>query len=90
MVTARDKYLHEMTARLSSLQLEDAIAHKRGKSVALGSESADSSRTKAAPVAGVRYRSVPVLNGVNFAMSGEVLKELIHECSVPRIEALLP
>jgi aromatic-L-amino-acid decarboxylase len=86
MVAARDKYLRETTSHLSGLELEDAIGHKRSKMVALGSEAAHSSTQKAAQIAGVRYRSVPVLANDNFAMSGEGLEKVIQEVKAQGLE----
>lgn len=86
MVAARDKYLRETTAHLSGIELEDAIAYKRGKLVALGSEAAHSSTHKAALIAGVRYRSVPVTKADNFAMKGETLEEVLKQCKAQGLE----
>ncbi|TVY19983.1 Tyrosine decarboxylase 1 [Lachnellula arida] len=80
MVAARDKYLRETTSHLSGLELEDAIAHKRSKIVALGSEMAHSSTQKAAQICGVRYRSIPVSKEDDFALTGSYLEETIKEC----------
>jgi hypothetical protein len=77
VVAARDKYLRETTSHLSGLDLEDAIAIKRSKLVALGSESSHSSTQKAAQIAGVRYRSVPVTREDGFAMKSEALEEVL-------------
>jgi aromatic-L-amino-acid decarboxylase len=86
MVAARDKYLRETTSHLTGLELEDAIAHKRSRIVALGSEAAHSSTQKAAQIAGVRYRSVPVSKADNFAMTGEGLEKVIKECRAQGLE----
>jgi aromatic-L-amino-acid decarboxylase len=86
MVAARDKYLRETTSHLSGLELEDAIAHKRSKMVALGSEMAHSSTQKAAQIAGVRYRSIPVSKDDGFALIGKNLEETIKECKAQGLE----
>lgn len=86
MVAARDKYLRETTSHLSGLELEDAIAHKRSKIVALGSEAAHSSTQKAAQIAGVRYRSVPVTKEDDFAMTGTHLEEVLKQCKAQGLE----
>jgi aromatic-L-amino-acid/L-tryptophan decarboxylase len=86
MVAARDKYLRETTSHLSSLELEDVIAYKRSKMVALGSEMAHSSTQKAAQIAGVRYRSVPVSKDDEFALTGKYLEETIKECKAQGLE----
>ncbi|KAJ8058889.1 hypothetical protein OCU04_011873 [Sclerotinia nivalis] len=86
MVAARDKYLRETTAGLSGIELEDAIAHKRSKLVALGSEMVHSSTQKATQIAGVRFRSVPVLASNNFAMTGDNLEKVLKECKSQGLE----
>lgn len=86
MVAARDKYLCETTSHLSGLELEDAIAHKKSKMVALGSEQAHSSTQKAAQIAGVRYRSIPVKRENDFAMTGEDMEEVLGQCKAQGLE----
>ena len=86
MVAARDKYLRETTAHLSGLELENAVAHKRSTMVALGSEAAHSSTQKAAQIAGVRYRSVPVSKENNFSMTGADLEEVLEQCKAQGLE----
>ncbi|PQE13454.1 aromatic-l-amino-acid decarboxylase protein [Rutstroemia sp. NJR-2017a WRK4] len=86
MVAARDKYLRETTSNLSGNALEDAIAYKRSKLVALGSELAHSSTQKAAQIAGVRFRSVPVRAEDDFAMTGAGLQTVLEECKAQGLE----
>jgi aromatic-L-amino-acid decarboxylase len=86
MVAARDKYLRETTSHLSGEELEDAIAHKRSKLVALGSEQAHSSTQKAAQIAGVRYRSVPVSISNEFGMTGSALEDVLKRCKSQGLE----
>lgn len=86
MVAARDKYLRETTSHLSGLELEDSIAHKRSKLVALGSEAAHSATQKAAQIAGVRFRSIPVSKESNFALTGEALEETLKQCKAEGLE----
>ena len=86
MVAARDKYLRETTSHLSGLELEDAIAHKRSKMVALGSDMAHSSTQKAAQIAGVRFRSIPVSKENNFALTGADLEEVLLLCNAQGLE----
>ncbi|KAK0101263.1 hypothetical protein ONS95_006442 [Cadophora gregata] len=86
MVAARDKYLRETTAHLAGLELEDAIAYKRGRIIALGSEAAHSATQKAAQIAGVRYRSVPVFKDNGFAMTGSALEDILKECQEQKLE----
>lgn len=86
MVAARDKYLRETTAHLSGEELEDAIAYKRGKLVALGSDQTHSCTQKAALIAGVRYRAVPTSLANDFAMTGEAIKKTIAELKAKGLE----
>jgi aromatic-L-amino-acid decarboxylase len=86
MVAARDKYLRETTSHLSGLELENAVAHKRSTIVALGSEAAHSSTQKAAQIAGVRYRSVPVSKENDFAVTGAALEEVLQQCKAQGLE----
>lgn len=86
MVAARDKYLRETTTYLSGEEKEDAIAQKRGRLVALGSDMAHSSTQKAAQIAGVRYCSVPTSLKDGFAMTGAALQKTIEECKAKGLE----
>lgn len=86
MVAARDKYLREMTQHLTGEEQEDAIAHRRSKLVALGSDMAHSSTQKAAQIAGVRYRSVPTRIEDEFSMTGEALQKTIEQCKAQGLE----
>ncbi|QSZ32374.1 hypothetical protein DSL72_001948 [Monilinia vaccinii-corymbosi] len=86
MVAARDRYLRETTAGLSGIELEDAIAYKRSKLVALGSEMAHSSTQKGSQILGVRFRTVPVQASNDFAMTGEDLEKVLEECRSQGLE----
>jgi aromatic-L-amino-acid/L-tryptophan decarboxylase len=86
MVAARDKYLRETTAHLSDEEKEDAIGYKRAKLIALGSAQSHSSTQKAAQVAGVRYRSVPIGLEDGFEMTGLALQKTIEECNAQGLE----
>jgi aromatic-L-amino-acid decarboxylase len=86
MVAARDKYLRETTAHLTGDARDDAIAHKRGKLIALASDQTHSSTQKAALIAGVRYRAVPTTLANNFALQGEDLAQVIKECRAKGLE----
>ena len=86
MVAARDKYLRETTSHLSGFELEDAIAHRRSKMVALGSDASHSSTQKAAQIAGVRYRSIPVTKETTFALTGPALAEILDQCKAQGLE----
>ncbi|KAH8803204.1 pyridoxal phosphate-dependent transferase [Xylogone sp. PMI_703] len=88
MVAARDKYLRETTAHLSGREQEDAIARKRSTMVALGSTSTHSSTQKAAQIAGVRYRSIPVSRENNFALTAPDLEKAILECKAEGLEPM--
>jgi aromatic-L-amino-acid decarboxylase len=86
MVAARDKYLRETTEHLIGEEREDAIAHRRSKLVALGSDMAHSSIQKAAQIAGVRYRSIPTRLEDGFALTGPALQKTIEECKAKGLE----
>lgn len=86
MVAARDKYLRETTAHLGGEEQEDAIANKRSKLIALGSDQVHSSTQKAAQICGVRYRSVPTSFGDDLAMTGESLRKTLAECKAKGLE----
>jgi len=83
MVAARDKYLRETTSHLSGIELEDAIAHKRSRMVALGSDASHSSTQKAAQIAGVRFRSIPVTKETNFAAGAALVCPEYHHITEP-------
>jgi aromatic-L-amino-acid/L-tryptophan decarboxylase len=86
MVAARDKYLREATPGLSGEELEDAIAMKRSKLVALGSAATHSATKKAAMITGVRYRSVPVHAKDGYKLTGESLRATVHELRAKGLE----
>ncbi|KAH6659780.1 pyridoxal phosphate-dependent transferase [Truncatella angustata] len=86
MVAARDKYLRDATTGLEGEDLEDAMAIKRGKLVALGSAATHSATKKAAMITGVRYRSVPVHAKDGYKMTGEGLRATIEELRAKGLE----
>ncbi|KAI0177890.1 pyridoxal phosphate-dependent transferase [Pestalotiopsis sp. NC0098] len=87
MVAARDKYLRETAAPgLWGEDLEDALAIRRGKLVALGSAATHSATKKAAMITGVRYRSVPVHARDGYKMTGEGLRATIEELRAKGLE----
>lgn len=86
MVAAREKYLRETTAHLEGEEQEDAIAHKRSKLVALGSDMVHSCTQKAAQICGVRYRSVPTSIKDDFGMTGASLAQTLEECRAKSLE----
>ncbi|KAI0970327.1 pyridoxal phosphate-dependent transferase [Xylaria arbuscula] len=78
MVAARDKYLREATAHITDEEeREDAIALRRTKLVALGSAATHSATKKAAQIAGVRFRAVPVYAEDGYKMTGAELRKTI-------------
>ncbi|KAI1394108.1 pyridoxal phosphate-dependent transferase [Hypoxylon trugodes] len=78
LVAARDKYLREATADITDEEeREDAIALRRSKLVAIGSAGTHSATKKAAQIAGVRYRAVPVHAADGYRMTGPELRRLI-------------
>lgn len=81
MVAARDRYLRKATQHIvDDTEREDAFFTRRGKLVALGSETAHSSTQKAAQIAGVRYRSVPVDEKTGYAMQGSSFRQVVDKC----------
>jgi aromatic-L-amino-acid decarboxylase len=77
MVAARDKYLREATAHITDDEArEDAIAQRRARLVALGSTGTHSATKKAAQIAGVRFRAVPV-DAREYTMTGAGLRAMI-------------
>ncbi|KAI0397795.1 pyridoxal phosphate-dependent transferase [Xylariaceae sp. FL0594] len=78
MVAARDKYLREATAHIADEEeREDAIAQRRARLVALGSTATHSATKKAAQIAGVRFRAVPVHARDGYKMTGAELRNMI-------------
>ena len=86
MVAARERYLHETTAHLYGLEKETAMAHRRLRMVALGSEASHSCTQKAAMIIGVRYRSVPVHIEDGFSMTGDMLSYTLEQCQEEGLE----
>ncbi|KAI2618863.1 pyridoxal phosphate-dependent transferase [Hypoxylon sp. NC1633] len=79
LVAARDRYLRAATAHIEDEdEREDAMAVRRGKLVALASAAAHSSPKKAAQIAGVRFRAVPVRAADGYRMTGPALRESIQ------------
>lgn len=87
MVAARDRCLRMSAEGLHGEEKEERIGMLRGKLVALGSSMSHSSTQKAALIAGVRYRSVPVSVEEDFSMTGEGLKTTLEQC---RRDGLVP
>lgn len=87
MVAARDRCLRMLAEGLDGGEREERINMSRGKLVALGSTMSHSSTQKAALIAGVRYRSVPVSAEDDFSMRGETLKITLEQC---RRDGLVP
>ncbi|KAI6093573.1 pyridoxal phosphate-dependent transferase [Hypoxylon rubiginosum] len=88
LVAARDKYLREATAHLAHDEdaREDAIAERRSKLVALGSAATHTATKKAAMIAGVRFRAVPVHAADGYRMTGAELKRVILELRARGLE----
>jgi aromatic-L-amino-acid decarboxylase len=86
VVVARDRYLKESTDHLEGEAKEEAIAHKRGRLVALGSSMAHSSTQKAAQIAGTRFKSIPVTMEEELSMRGPALRKVLEECKQQGLE----
>ena len=86
MVAARERYLHKTTAHLYGAEKETAIAHRRLRMVALGSEASHSCTQKAAMIIGVRYKPVPVYLEDGFSMTGDSLHRMLKQCHEEGLE----
>lgn len=80
MVAARERYLRNATAHLEGDAQTAAIAAKRGKLVAIGSDMAHSSIQKASMITGTNYVSIPTRREDNFCMTGESLRRTLRSC----------
>ncbi|KAK7982009.1 Aromatic-L-amino-acid decarboxylase [Apiospora saccharicola] len=78
LVAARDKYLREATKGLTGDEQEDAMAERRSKLVALGSVATHSATKKAAMIAGVRFRTIPVHAKDGYRLTDESLRATIQ------------
>ncbi|KAL8707678.1 MAG: hypothetical protein Q9220_007340 [cf. Caloplaca sp. 1 TL-2023] len=93
MIAARDQYIRKRlphTKKDGSPEMTPTVeeeARMRGRMVALGSEMSHSSTQKAAMIAGVRYKSIPVDAADEFALTGRGLKtaleDLVREGFIP-------
>lgn len=87
MVAARDKYLREATEHITDEESrEDAIAIRRSKLVALGSAATHSATKKAAQIAGVRYRSIPVHAEHGYKLTGEEVRSTVEALRAKGLE----
>ncbi|KAH7035392.1 pyridoxal-dependent decarboxylase-like protein [Microdochium trichocladiopsis] len=87
MVAARDKYLREATEHIVDEEArEDAIAIRRSKLVALGSAATHSATKKAAQIAGVRYRSIPVHAEHSYKLTGDEVRSTIEALRAKGLE----
>ncbi|KAI1818322.1 pyridoxal phosphate-dependent transferase [Poronia punctata] len=87
MVAARDKYLREATAHITDEEeREEAIAQRRTRLVALGSTATHSATKKAAQIAGVRFRAVPVYARDGYKMTGAELRKMIDALHAKGLE----
>jgi len=87
MVAAREKHLREtIPSSLSGDTLEDAIAAKRSRMVALATSATHSSTKKAALILGVRFITIPVTSASNYAMTGPLLAAALDNCRVRNLE----
>ena len=86
MVAARERYLENVCRGLEGEEKEQKKSEVRGRLVALGSEQSHSSTTKAAIIAGVRYRSIHCTLEDDLAMTGTGLEKLLDECQRDGLE----
>ena len=91
LVAARDRYLRAAVAAAGipaddEEAVEDAMAERRGRLVALGSAASHSATKKGAQIAGVRYRSVPVYAADGYRMTGPSLRAVVDQLRARGLE----
>ncbi|KAJ4300414.1 hypothetical protein N0V88_003089 [Collariella sp. IMI 366227] len=88
MVAARDKYLRETAPEgwEGNEELEDKVAIKRSKMVALATTLTHSSAKKAALILGVRFRAIKVREEDGYALTKEGLAAALAECKAQGLE----
>ena len=91
LVAARDRYLRAAVAAAGipaddEEAVEDAMAERRGRLVALGSAASHSATKKGAQIAGVRYRSVPVRAEDGYRMTGPALRATVDQLRARGLE----
>lgn len=86
MVAARERAVNAICQGFEGEEREEQMANARGHLVALGTEESHSSTAKAAKIAGVRYRAIPVRMEDDLAMTGAGLQAALDECRQKGLE----
>lgn len=86
MVAARDRFVNAACEGLKGEEREEKKAEVRGRLIALGSEESHSSSAKAAIIAGVRFKAIPVSMENNLALTGKDLRAALEECKQEGLE----
>ncbi|MCJ1263011.1 hypothetical protein MMC22_002881 [Lobaria immixta] len=86
MVAARERAVDAACQGLEGEEREEQMAKARGRLIALGTEESHSSTAKAAKIAGVRYRAIPVQMNDDLALTGAGLQAILDECRQKGLE----
>lgn len=86
MVAARDRAVDAACQGLEGEEREEQMGKARGRLIALGTEESHSSTAKAAKIAGVRYRAIPVQMNDDLALTGAGLQAILDECRQKGLE----
>lgn len=86
MVAARDRAINVACKDLEGEEREETKAKVSGRLIALGTEESHSSTAKAAMIAGVRFKAIPVRMEDNLALTGEGLQAALEECRQRNLE----
>ena len=86
MVAARERAVRSACEGLEGEQLEEKKATTRARLIALGTSESHSATAKAAMIAGVRYRAIPLHMKDNLALTGKGLEAALDECKRAGLE----
>lgn len=86
MVAAREKAVNAAFEGLEGEEREEKGAMIRGRLVALGTSESHSATAKAAMIAGVRYRAIPLQIEDDLALTGKGLQAALDQCKQKGLE----
>ena len=86
MIAARERAVNAASQGFEGEEREEQMAKARGRLIALGTEESHSSTFKAAKIAGVRYRAIPVRMEDDLALTGAGLQAVLDECRQKGLE----
>lgn len=86
MVAARERAVKELCEGLEGKELEQKEARIRAHLIALGTSESHSATAKAAMIAGVRYRAIPLHMEDDLALTGKGLEDVLVECMEAGLE----